>query len=202
MADSEPSVPIPLPNIPLPTTSGPSTPRRSTFTPRLGPQMSALSSADGLDRIVARRSNPADASRTRSSVSLMPTPTPFWSCARLTLHRQALYHRDPAAPPSPPLIAFQHQSGSDPARGYVPNLPTDTLIPPLSVHPRPSPPIRAETFRIRPRRSTSRAGRRGFVQPGNANNPVRPAPGCLHSFGMLAFNPIKVVRSRSASDLP
>jgi len=73
------------------------------------------------------------------------------------------------------------------ARVQVPNPPADTPRFPPSTHPRPSSPIRADTFRIRPCPSTSRAGRRGFAQPGHANNPVRPAPGCLHSFGMLGF---------------
>jgi hypothetical protein len=73
--------------------------------------MSALSSADDLDRIVARRPTPADASRTRASVNLMPTPTSLWSRARLTLHRRALYGRDPATLPSRRLIGFRPQSG-------------------------------------------------------------------------------------------
>jgi len=90
----------------------------------------------------------------------------------------------PSAHPLPTAIRL------DRAQGYVPNPPTDIRLRPPSPHPRPSSPIRAETFRIRPRRSTSRAGRRGFVQPGNANNPVRPAPGCLHSFGMLGTSMI------------
>jgi hypothetical protein len=101
-----------------PRTSGPSTPRRSTFPPQRRPQMSALSSAHDLGRCLARRPNPAASSGTRASLNLMSTPTSFWSRGRLTLHRRALYGHDPASPPGLPLLPFRPPSGST-KRGFT-----------------------------------------------------------------------------------
>ena len=106
-----------------PRTSGPSTPRRSTFPPQRRPQMSALSSAHDLGRCLARRPNPAASSGTRASLNLMSTPTSFWSRGRLTLHRRALYGHDSVSPPSPP----------HPLSVLRP--PSSALCPPSPTHP-------------------------------------------------------------------